>query len=64
MLRRRGRQNKVTLGSLPPTGALVSSKPAPVTPGAVFYWLGLAVLLIVVATIVWNVFTSPASLGI
>lgn len=42
----------------------MSSKPAPVTPGAVFYWLGLAVLLIVVATIVWNLLTSPASLGI
>ncbi len=42
----------------------MSSKPAPATPGVVFYWLGLAVLLIVVATIVWNVFTSPASLGI
>jgi len=64
MLRRLRRQNKVTLGSLPATGVLVSSKPAPVTPGAVFYWLGLAILLIVVAMIVWNVFTSPASLGI
>ncbi len=57
MLRKRGRQNKVSLGSLPATGVLVSSKPAPVTLGAVFYWLGLAVLLVVVATIVWNVLT-------
>ena len=42
----------------------MSSKPTPVTPGVVFYWLGLAALLIVMATIAWNVFTSPASLGI
>jgi hypothetical protein len=42
----------------------VSSKPGPVTPGTVFYWLGLAVLLIAAVAIVWNVFTSPASLGI
>ncbi len=42
----------------------MSSKPAPVTPGTVFYWLGLAVLLFVMVAIVWNVFTSPASLGI
>jgi hypothetical protein len=46
------------------TGAIVSSKPAPVTLGTVFYWLGLAALLVVVVAIVWNVFTSPASLGI
>ena len=42
----------------------MSSKPAPVTPGTVLYWLGLAVLLVVMVAIVWNVFTSPASLGI
>jgi hypothetical protein len=42
----------------------VSSKPSPVTPGTVFYWLGLAVLLVLVATIAWNLFTSPGSLGI
>lgn len=42
----------------------MSSKPAPVTPGTVLYWLGLAVLLVLVVAIVWNVFTSPASLGI
>jgi hypothetical protein len=42
----------------------VSSNPSPVTPGAVFYWLGLAILLVIVAAIAWNVFTSPASMGI
>ena len=42
----------------------MSSKPSPVTPGAVFYWVGLAVLLVLVAAIVWNLFTSPAALGI
>ena len=42
----------------------MSSKPAPVTPGVVFYWVGLAVLLIVMATVVWNLLTTPSSLGI
>jgi hypothetical protein len=42
----------------------VTSKPSPVTPGTVFYWLGLGILLIVMVTIAWNLFTSPASLGI
>jgi hypothetical protein len=64
MLRRRGGQNKVTFTLRPTTGASVSSKSPSVTPGTVFYWLGLAVLLILVAAIVWNLFTSPGSLGI
>jgi hypothetical protein len=64
MLRGRGEQYKVTLGCLSSMRAPVSAKPAPVTPGTVFYWLGLAVLLIVMTTIIWNLFTSPASLGI
>lgn len=42
----------------------MSSKSNPVTPGTVLYWLGLAVLLILMVAIIWNVFTSPASLGI
>jgi hypothetical protein len=52
------------LKSLPATGAYVSSKPDSVTPGTVLYWLGLAVLLILMVAIIWNVYTSPASLGI
>ena len=64
MLRKRGGQNKVSLGFFRPPELLVSSKPAPVTPGVVFYWLGLAALLIIAAAIIWNLFTSPASLGI
>ena len=42
----------------------MSSKSPSVTPGTVFYWLGLAVLLVLVAAIAWNLFASPASLGI
>jgi hypothetical protein len=42
----------------------MSSKPSPVTPGVVLYWLGLAILLIGVVTIVWKVVSPPASLGI
>ena len=42
----------------------MSSKPDPVTPGTVVYWLGLAVLLIAVVTVVWNVLNPPESLGI
>jgi hypothetical protein len=42
----------------------VSSKPDSVTPGTILYWLGLGVLLILMVAIIWNVFTSPASLGI
>jgi len=42
----------------------VSSKPDSVTPGTVLYWVGLAVLLVLMVAIIWNVFTSPASLGI
>jgi hypothetical protein len=30
----------------------------------VFYWVGLAVLLIVMATVVWNLLAPPSSLGI
>lgn len=41
----------------------MSSKPS-VTPGTVFYWIGLAVLLVVMVVLVWKLFTSPASLGI
>lgn len=64
MLRRQGGHNKVIFGLRPTIGASVSSKSPSVTPGTVFYWLGLAVLLVLVAAIVWNLFTSPASLGI
>jgi hypothetical protein len=65
MLRAQRGQNKVSLDILPASGVLVSSKPAPVTPGVVFYWVGLAVLLIVMATVVWNLFVIPPSqLGI
>jgi hypothetical protein len=32
--------------------------------GAVFYWIGWAVLAVAVVTIVWTVFQSPAELGI
>jgi hypothetical protein len=42
----------------------VSPKSNAVTLGTVFYWLGLAVLLILMVAIMWNLFTSPASLGI
>ena len=42
----------------------MSSKPDSVTLGTVLYWVGLAVLLILMVAIIWNVFTSPASLGI
>ncbi len=42
----------------------MSSKPDSVTPGTVLYWIGLAVLLIVMVVLAWNLFTSPASLGI
>jgi hypothetical protein len=42
----------------------MSYKPEPVTPGTVLYWLGLAVLLIGVVTVIWNVVNPPASLGI
>jgi hypothetical protein len=42
----------------------MSSKPDSVTPATVLYWVGLAVLLIVMVVLVWNLFTSPASLGI
>ncbi len=42
----------------------MSSKPDPVTPGIVMYWLGLAVLLIVVVAVVWKLLNPPASLGI
>jgi hypothetical protein len=48
------------LKSLPATGAYVSSKPDSVTPGTVLYWRGLVLMV----AIIWNVFTSPASLGI
>jgi hypothetical protein len=40
------------------------SKPDPVTPGTVMYWLGLALLLVAVVTVVWKVLNPPASLGI
>ncbi|HTK40716.1 MAG TPA: hypothetical protein VL287_03925 [Gemmatimonadales bacterium] len=42
----------------------MSSKPEPVTPGTVLYWLGLAVLLIGVVTVIWHVVNPPAALGI
>lgn len=42
----------------------MSSKPDSVTPGTILYWVGLAVLLILMVAIIWTVFTSPASLGI
>jgi hypothetical protein len=37
----------------------MSFKPEPVTPGRVLYWLGLAVLLIGVVTVIWNVVVNP-----
>ena len=37
----------------------MSYKPEPVTPGTVLYWLGLAVLLIGVVTVIWNVVRNP-----
>ena len=42
----------------------MTSKRGPITPGTVLYWLGLAVLLIGVLTIIWKVVNPPASLGI
>ena len=42
----------------------LSSKPGPVSPGAILYWLGIAVLLIGVVTIVWKVVNPPQTLGI
>jgi hypothetical protein len=42
----------------------MSSKPEPVTPGTVLYWLGLAVLLIGVVTVIWHVVNPPVALGI
>jgi hypothetical protein len=32
--------------------------------GAVFYWIGWAILLVAVVAIAWTVFRSPAELGI
>ena len=32
--------------------------------GAVAYWIGWAILVIAVVTIVWSLFRSPAELGI
>jgi len=49
--------------TLNPTPSM-SSKPEPVTPGTVLYWLGLAVLLIGVVTVIWHVVNPPATLGI
>jgi len=40
------------------------SKPGPATPGAILYWLGIAVLLIGVVTIIWKVVNPPQTLGI
>jgi hypothetical protein len=37
----------------------MSFKPEPVTAGTVLYWLGLAVLLIGVVTVIWNVVANP-----
>jgi hypothetical protein len=42
----------------------MSSKPDPVTPGTVMYWLGLAVLLVAVVTVIWHVLNPPGPLGI
>jgi len=42
----------------------MSSKPGRVTPGAILYWLGIAVLLIGVVTIIWKVVNPPQTLGI
>jgi hypothetical protein len=50
--------------TLYPTMTSMSSKPGPVTPGAILYWLGMAVLLIGVVTIVWKVVNPPQTLGI
>jgi hypothetical protein len=44
--------------------ASMTSKPGPVTPGTVLYWLGIAVLLIGVVTIIWKVVNPPQTLGI
>ncbi len=64
MLRQREGRNKVTLRLFRQPEPSVSSKPDSVTPATVLYWVGLAVLLIVMVVLVWNLFTSPASLGI
>jgi len=42
----------------------MSSKPEPVTTGTIFYWLGIAVLIIGVVTVIWNVVNPPATMGI
>jgi hypothetical protein len=47
------------LSYVPQPNPAMSFKPEPVTPGTVLYWLGLAVLLIGVVTVIWNVVVNP-----